>query len=180
MSSRTPPFALLALLTLAGSACSDDPVDPNLDAVSTALVAVQPLDGAAGIDVGANVVLTFDHEIGIGMEAYIRVVEGEVDGEDVLGSWTMSSDRMVLTFTPNEPFSPGTTYFIHMGGGMRDGVGGLVNLQRHGLGMGGEWVTEFMLTGGRGMGMGGQSHMGEGWQHTNGSYGMVFSFTTAD
>jgi len=27
--------------------------------------------------------------------------------------------------------------------------------------------------------MDGGPHMGEGWEHSNGSFGMVFSFTTA-
>ena len=55
-------------------------------------------------------------------------------------------------------------------------------MERHGAGMGGQWATESMMTGGTqhggGMGPGG-GMMGQGWQHpSNGSYGMLFSFTT--
>jgi hypothetical protein len=51
----------------------------------------------------------------------------------------------------------------------------------HGDMMGGQWATQSMMTGGMGMGSGSMgSHMGTGWQHPdNGSYGMVFTFTTA-
>jgi hypothetical protein len=44
--------------------------------------------------------------------------------------------------------------------------------------MGGHWVDEDMLGQHGGM-MGGHSHMGDGWQHHNGTYGMAFPFWTA-
>ena len=43
--------------------------------------------------------------------------------------------------------------------------------------MGGHWVDEDMF--GSGGMMGGHSHMGDGWQHHNGTYGMAFPFWTA-
>jgi hypothetical protein len=52
-----------------------------------------------------------------------------------------------------------------------------MNFQQHGHAMGGDWVEEHMFGSGGGM-MGGHNHMGDGWQHENGMYGMTFSFTT--
>ena len=52
----------------------------------------------------------------------------------------------------------------------------MVGFDRDGSGMGGQWATASMM--GNGMGMAG-SMMGTGWRHSNGTYGMVFSFTTA-
>lgn len=71
-----------------------------------------------------------------------------------------------------------------------DGWGHPVDFAANGHRMGGEWATGDMMhqgwSGGPGMGgpgMGGgppyQGHMGPGWQHANGSYGMVFAFLTA-
>jgi len=68
-------------------------------------------------------------------------------------------------------------YFdLHMGGGMMSSGGVAVDYTA-GLGMGGQWIMGGMMTGthgGMGWGM-----MGSGWHHANGSYGMVFTFTTA-
>jgi len=48
------------------------------------------------------------------------------------------------------------------------------------MSMGGHWVTQQMLGDWGGGMMGGMgSMMGPGWQHHNGTYGMVFTFTTA-
>ena len=44
--------------------------------------------------------------------------------------------------------------------------------------MGGHWVDEDMLGHHGGM-MGDHSHMGDGWMHHNGMYGMAFPFWTA-
>lgn len=59
--------------------------------------------------------------------------------------------------------------FDHLiGGGMMDDHGNFVDLEHHGLAMGGQWATESMMTGGMGSGMmGGRhpgSHVGDGWQ----------------
>jgi hypothetical protein len=66
---------------------------------------------------------------------------------------------------------------MHLGGGMRGDHGEATDFDLHGgAHMGGEWATGAMMAGG---GMMGTRHMGDGWRHENGSYGMVFSFTTA-
>lgn len=175
-------FALASPL-LVVSACSEDATAPGGEE-SAALLSVQPSPGSIDVTVGSSVVVTFDHVIAAAMEEYAALHEGDVTGPEVPGTWVMSHDRTTLTFTADELLKPATTYLIHVGGGMMDDHGNFVDLEHHGLAMGGQWATESMMTGGMGSGMmgGGHpgSHMGDGWQHpANGSYGMVFVFTTA-
>ncbi|MDA0312415.1 MAG: hypothetical protein O2992_09910 [Gemmatimonadetes bacterium] len=81
-----------------------------------------------------------------------------------------------MSFDPAGAFESGMAYLIHIGAGMTDQQGMHVDLTQHGPGMGGEWATAGMMSGG----MGTASMMGAGWGHpSNGSYGMIFSFTTA-
>ncbi len=72
----------------------------------------------------------------------------------------------------------GSLYTVHLGGGMTDFQNGPVDFDTYGPHMGGDWATDDMMMGGGMMG-GSGPHMGEGWQHSNGSFGMVFGFTTA-
>lgn len=175
--SRYGAVAFVTLL-FAATACSDDGTVPA-DDEPTILLSVQPAGGSVDVDVGTTVVVRFDHAIAEGMEDWAALHEGSVTGPEVTGTWTRSSDGTALTFTPDAPLKPATTYAIHLGGGMMDADGHLVDLGTHGGAMGGQWATQSMMTGGM---MGGQTgtHMGVGWQHpTNGTYGMVFVFTTA-
>ena len=177
--------ALLVTIVLIGGACSSDATGLP-DGEAAALLSVSPDPGSTGITVNATVEVTFDHSLMAGMEAYADLHEGDLTGPVVEGTWTLSEDRTVLTFTPAQPLLPATNYVIHMGGGMMDDAGHPVDMSTHGPGMGGQWATDEMMTHGMGGmhggsgGMGDQSHhMGAGWQHANGSYGMVFTFTTA-
>jgi hypothetical protein len=139
-------------------------------------LSVQPAGGAKSVVVGDTVVVKFGHGIATGMEAYAALHEGSVAGPLVAGTWTLSQDRTTLTFVPASPLKPSTSYVIHLGGAMRDANGNVVNLEMAGMGMGGQWATQSMMSGG--MANGGM--MGTGWQHlSNGSYGMLFTFTTA-
>jgi len=175
---------LSTAIIAAAAACQDDATSPAIDE-PTALLSVQPAGGPTHVAVGANVVITFNHSIAEGMEVYAALHEGSVTGPEVAGTWTRSADGMTLSFAPDTPLKPATTYIIHIGGGMMDEDGHTVDLDMHGMDMGGQWATESMMTGGMGSGMGGMggepgSHMGPGWQDpSNGTYGMVFSFTTA-
>lgn len=178
-----PVLGTGVLLVTAG--CSGDATGIT-DQEPAALVTVTPDPGATDVVVDATVVVTFDHPLMAGMEAYADLHEGELTGPVVDGTWALSEDRMALTFTPASPLLPATTYVIHVGGGMTDAHGDPVDLSSHGPGMGGQWATGDMMQGGGGgmhggsSGMGGQEHhMGEGWEHANGTYGMVFTFTTA-
>ncbi|MGW8268645.1 MAG: Ig-like domain-containing protein, partial [Longimicrobiales bacterium] len=117
---------------------------------------------------------------------YVDVHEGAVEGPLVPGAWSWNADMTALTFTPNAPLEAQTQYVIHIGGGMEDQEGHHINFEAHGFGMGGQWMIQRMHQGGQhgyGMGQGGGmggGGMGAGWTHpSNGSYGMVFFFTTA-
>lgn len=180
---------LAAALTLpAAAACADDagPAAPEIPPV--ALVTVSPTGGAEDVDVLTEVVVTFDGPLMDGMADYAALHLGDVTGPEVPGGWSLSPDGTVLTFTPADALLPDTRYTVHLGGGMMDAQGHYADLQAHGSQMGGAWATSGMMGGGgmggggMGSGMGGamgDEHMGTGWQHPdNGSYGMVFTFTT--
>lgn len=174
--------AVVGAAAVAG-ACSETTTNPQVTE-PPALLSVQPEGGAMDVSVGSDVVVTFDHALARGMEEYAALHEGTVTGPEVSGTWTLSEDGTVLTFVPSASLKPATTYVIHIGGGMTDANGDHVDLDMHGISMGGQWATQSMMTDGMGGmgGMGGQTsdHMGAGWQHpSNGTYGMVFLFTTA-
>jgi hypothetical protein len=172
LTHRIRHLAVLALLGVAG--CSAPPTATMEGAV---LESVAPAGGAAQVQVGTTVVIRFSHVMGAGMEAYAALHEGGVTGSLVPGLWSWSADRRELTFVPATPLKPQTRYTIHLGGGMRDAGGRSVNMTHHGPHMGGQWMSGHMMSGGM-MG-GGHGHVGAGWRHENGSYGMTFSFTTA-
>ena len=172
-------MAVLGLVAVA--ACGEDGmVAPELD---TALLAVFPQGGSTGVDPTGPIIIEFTHVMMEGMEEYADVHEGAMEGPLVEGAWSWSGDRTRLTFTPSQPLKSQTQYVIHVGGGMQDQHGQHINYEQHGSQMGGQWMTEQMYQGGQhghGMGGGHGGGMGAGWVHpTNGSYGMVFYFTTA-
>lgn len=170
-------LAMAAALPL--FACSSDsPADAS---TATALVSVSPSGGAASVSRNGAVTITFDHAIMAGMERYALLHEGGLTGSPVAGSWILSADRKVLAFTPASALKAATQYTIHLGGGMMDGEGHPVNMDG-GMGMGGQYASGTMMSGGM-MGSGGMmssgSMMGTGWQAASGTFGMLFTFTTA-
>jgi len=64
----------------------------------------------------------------------------------------------------------------HIGGAMMDANSHPVDMDQFGMQMGGQWATQGMM-GATHSGMP-WSMMGFGWRHQNGSYGMVFTFST--
>lgn len=166
-------FSLLgsSLALLTASACGNDAVAP-----APRVIAVLPSGGATGVDPAAPIVVTFSHPMRPGMEQYAALHEGDVTGPTVPGAWAWSPDYTILTFTPGQPLRSQTGYTLHLGGGMRTAGGGYLDygscVGRHG----GQWATSQMMGGGM---MSGGGMMGSGWRHPNGSYGMVFTFTTA-
>ncbi|NIS65091.1 MAG: hypothetical protein GTO05_08025 [Gemmatimonadales bacterium] len=95
------------------------------------------------------------------------------------GGAKFTNRRMCLTFTPSTPLDSGMSYTMHIGGGMMDATGHVIDLEQHGPRMGGVWVTQHMIDqrimqGGMMM----NDMTGPGWRHANGTYGMVFTFTT--
>lgn len=173
--------AIALIVALAG--CAEDPASLEPGAV---LLSVTPAGGAVSVDPAGDVVAVFDHPLHKRMAGYAMLHEGDVQGPEVDGSWRLEADRTRLVFTPGQPLRPATIYTVHLAGGMTDAFGRHVDLETHGPHMGGHWADGAMMGGGMtGPGqdhMGsGQGHMGDGWRcPTNGSYGMVFSFTTAD
>lgn len=185
--ARLLGLAVGAGLLVATIGCEEGTTAPALE--ETALLSVIPQGGATGVDPNGPLVIEFSHPMHQGMEEYADVHEGDVEGPLVEGSWSWNEDFTKLTFTPATPLKSQTQYVVHIGGGMVDENGEPINYGLHGLGMGGQWMTQQMHQGGQhgygmgqgGMGgMGGGFSMGEGWTHpTNGSYGMVFIFTTS-
>ncbi len=180
---RTSALFGIPVLVAGLVGCSTDDIAGPGD-TETVFLSVVPQGGSTDVDPGSSVVVRFDHSMNAAMSEYADVHEGDLTGPEVDGTWNWSNNNMTLTFTPSQPFKLATTYSIHLGGGMRDADDHPVDFGQHGPGMGGHWANGDMMgggpMGGGPMGGGPGPHAGEGWQHpTNGSFGMVFSFTTA-
>ena len=109
-----------------------------------------------------------------GMEQYVDLHEGDLDGPLVPMHYGWSSDRHTLACTPDARLRSHTRYTLHVGAGMMDADDHPVDLGHMGPQMGGQWVMGSTHHGGssdHGM-------MGNGWHDSNGHYGMSFSFTT--
>jgi len=120
----------------------------------------------------------FSNPMGNGMEQYVDLHQGGIDGPVVPMSCEPSDDRTTVTCTPGPPLQSAATYTIHVGAGMTDQDGRPVEIEEHALGMGGQPVTAEMMGGMHG----GQSTgmMGPGWEHPgDGHLGMAFAFETA-
>jgi hypothetical protein len=115
--------------------------------------------------------------MGVAMEQYVDLHVSDLSGPEVAMGCSWSADQTLLTCTPASPLAPHTTYAIHLGGGMMSAGGSPVDYTTYGPAVGGQWIMGGMMTGTHGgmpWGM-----MGNGWKNANGSYGMVFTFTTA-
>lgn len=159
---------LLAGALLLSSACSSNAMDTGL---ATQFLSVSPRGGTTNVAASSDVVLTFDQPMMAGMEQYLALHQGTVTGPTLPMGCNWSNGQKTLTCRPSQPLASATRYVIHMGGGMMDANGLRVGMESSGMGMGGQWVSSGMMGGQGGM-------MGNGWMHTNGSYGMVFEFTT--
>jgi hypothetical protein len=175
LSIRTLGLTVIASLFAASAACSDGTQDAGTQEV--ALVNVTPRGGSMSVNPNTWIEIEFDSRMGNGMEQFCAVHMGELDGGEVAGRWEWSPDRHVLTFTPDQPLGTSMQHTLHVGGGITDADGHHMDFDQHGVDMGGHWVDEDML--GQHGGMGGHPHMGDGWQHHNGFYGMAFPFHTA-
>jgi hypothetical protein len=166
---RVVMFPLGALV--AGlAACSTDMMSYDSDAVI--VESVSPPNGAV-VATTTLVSVTFSHPMMQGMESLIAVHEGSVTGPAVSGSAAWSADRRTLTFTPSASLKAATMYVLHLAPGLRSTDGVYVNHESCGV-MGGRSVSSSMMgSSGRGPGM-----MGDGWQAIDGTYGIIFTFTT--
>jgi hypothetical protein len=140
------------------------------------LLSVTPSGGATSVAANSTMVLRFSGPMSSGMEPFVDLHQGSLDGPLVAMSCGFSADRATLTCTPGAPLSPRTTYTLHVGGGMRDSAGRVIDMGQYGGAMGGQWIMGGMM---------GPSHAGAPWgmmgadrRGTNGSYGMAFQFTT--
>src|SRR5215510_4215553 len=163
----------LATLMAVLAACGTSPTAP---AARTSLVAVAPTGGATAVNSATVVTMTFNHAMMPAMQAYVDLHTGGVTGPVVSCTAAWSSDSMTLTLTPMAPLMPRTMYSLHVGGGMRDADGQVIDMSQYGPMMGGDWADGGMMTGG-GMMNPDHDEMGPGWLGPNGKYGMVFSFT---
>ena len=166
-----------AMLAAACGGQGDMMTGPDgMSGVGTTLLSVTPAGGATGVSVSAPMVIRFSGAMASGMEPFVDLHQGGLDGPLVAMGCAFSTDRTTLTCTPQAPLMPRTAYTLHVGGGMRDATGRSVDMGQYGGAMGGQSVLGGMM---------GPSHaggpwgmMGGNWQGANGSYGMAFPFTT--
>lgn len=162
-------FSVTAAILGAAGCGSTGMMNPADDLAAVARIV--PAAQATGVDPAAPILIQFTHAMMAGMEKYVALHQGATAaGPVVEGAWIWSNDRMVLTFISVAPLRSGTRYTIHLGGGLRDRRNRELDHGPCGA-QGGVNATSGM--------MGGAGMMGDGWRHTNGSNGMLFSFTTA-
>ena len=152
------------------AACSNGMMSYDGDVV--VVESVSPANGAV-VATTTLVSITFSHAMMQEMETLIVLHEGSVTGPVVSGTVAWSADRRTLTVTPAVALKAATTYVLHLAPGLRSTDGVYVNHESCN-GMGARVVGSAMMgSGGMGTGM-----MGPGWQAADGTYGMIFTFTT--
>ena len=188
MQHRDILFALVAAGGLAVAAgCSDGsvPGSPELGATGgTALFSMSPVGGSTNVGLGQSIEIRFSNPMHPEAAKLVAVHRGDLGGPVVEGAWMWREGYTRLVFMPGSAWQPATEYTIHMGGGMMGAGGSPMDFQSQGPAMGGQWATSEMMDadmmnddsmmGSR------ENHMGDGWRHSNGTYGMVFRFRTAD
>jgi hypothetical protein len=149
--------------------CSGDNLTPSS---TTALLEVTPSGGAADVAPDGVITIRFSGPMGMGMEQYVDLHQGTINGPVVPMSCTWSADRTALTCVPSPALQDQSPYALHMGTGMMDAEGHGVVMEDQGVRMGGEPVTSGMMAGMHA----GQpvNAMGPGWGH----FGLAFGFTT--
>jgi hypothetical protein len=138
-------------------------------------MSVSPAGSAVGVATTVDVVLRFGTGMAQGMEEYIDLHRGDLSGPTTPLSCLWSADRTALTCS-HEPLQSHARYWLHLGGGLMSRAGHPVDFDQHGPAYGGQWIQGGMMAGFHaGLPWGA---MAPGWHARNGSYGMVFSFTT--
>jgi len=162
-------FGVLA----AATGCSGDNLTPSS---TTALLEVTPSGGAADVAPDGSLTIRFSGPMGLGMEQYVDLHQGTINGPVVPISCTWSAGRTTLTCVPSPPLQGQRPYAFHVGAGMMDADGHGVLMEDPGMRMGGEPVTSGMMAGMHG----GQpvNAMGPGWRNAEGHFGLAFGFTT--
>jgi len=167
--------ALLASLAVA--ACGGgDSTGPSAPA-TTELVSVTPPGGSTGVSTTGPMVMTFSHPMMAGMEQYLDLHRGDASGPLVAISCTWSADRLTVTCVPLQPLQPNAPYSFHAGGRMMDADDHPIDMGQHQTQTGGQRLMPDGMMGGMHAGAP-MSGMGAGWKAADGSYGMIFPFTT--
>ena len=143
---------------------------------AAAFMSVSPQGGAVGVATSTAIEIRFGAQMGPGMEQFVDLHAGGLDGPTLPMSCTWSGDRWALACIPYERLQPLTTYWIHLGGGILTNGGGHVDFGPYGPMYGGQWVSGPMMGGSHAGHTWGS--MGTGWRGDDGTYGMAFSFTT--
>ena len=168
---RLPAFLGLAVLAaVAISGCSD-----STGPATGTLTGVSPAPAAVAVAPSTTITLTFGQSMMTGMEQYMDLHQGSIAGPTVPMTCAWNPGRIALTCTPSSPLAASSQYTIHVGAGMTDSQGHMMDLADWTT-LGGQWASSGMMGGshaGQPMGM-----MGAGWKHDS-HYGMLFAFTTA-
>jgi hypothetical protein len=175
-------FGAIAALAACSGTAGITTADSKVTADSTIVLALAPANATTGVDLARPIVVTFNRPMMAGMETLVLVHEGSVTGPVVAGPSTWSIDRTVLTFTPATPLKSHTTYVVHLSPSILGANGHPLDLAACAR-LGGQSVTSGMMGTATGSGMMGGSWgpgmMGNGWRAADGTFGMVFTFTTA-
>ena len=157
-------------------------VAPNTSNDAVAVLSVSPASATTGVDPLRPIVITFSRGMMPGMESRVILHEGAVTGPPVAGSAVWSTDRTTLTVTPSTPLKAHTAYTVHLSPGLKAASGQSIDL-RSCTQFGGVYATGTMMGLAQGAGMmngsWGPGMMGDGWRAADGTYGMIFMFTTA-
>lgn len=140
------------------------------------LMSVSPTGGATGVSVGAAMVLRFSHPMGTVGQPFVDLHQGDLGGPVVQMTFTWSSDGRTLNCQPDAPLRSRTSYTLHVGGGMLDAQGRVVDMEHYGPAWGGHWIDGGMMSGPHGGTP--WPMLGDGWHHSGVGYGMAFPFTT--
>lgn len=174
--------AATACVTLAACNAATSSLAPTASADAIAVLGVAPANATAGVDPARPITITFGRSMMLGMESGVVLHEGPVTGPVVAGTWAWSADRTILTFTPVAPLKARTVYTLHLSPGLKGASGQSIDL-RTCTQLGGVYATGAMMGVAQGAGMmngsWGPGMMGDGWRAADGSYGMIFTFTTA-
>jgi hypothetical protein len=138
------------------------------------LILVMPGPAATLVDPSTSISLEFGQPMKAGMEQFVDLHRGAIIGPTVAMNCAWSPDMVTLTCTPTMPLMTGTHYTIHVGAGITDADGQVIEMN-YWTTRGGQWATSGIM----GETHGGQpiDMMGPGWKQ--GSHcGMLFVFTT--
>lgn len=170
MSRLTTLAATGAFATALLAGCGD-----STGATRASLAAVTPAPAATAVAATTPITLTFGQAMMPGMEQYVDLHQGTITGPIVPMGCGWNPATTVLICMPADSLAHGTHYLIHVGAGMTDAQGDMMDMNGWST-MGGQWATGGMMGtmhGGQSVGM-----MGSGWKDGSGHYGMTFGFTT--